>query len=48
MLEPSGYLILGSGESMMGLSDDFEPTNVDGAILYKKKTAKPQVFGRTG
>ena len=36
-LTTGGHLILGSGESMLGLSDDFEQQNVDGAIIYRKK-----------
>lgn len=36
-LVPRGFLILGSGESLMGLSDEFEALQVDGAWLYRKK-----------
>ncbi len=36
-LAPNGYLIMGSGESMLGLSNDFDQTVVDGAVLYRKK-----------
>ncbi|MEN9835280.1 MAG: hypothetical protein RL011_1473 [Pseudomonadota bacterium] len=36
-LSPGGYLVLGSGESLIGLSDDFEHKTFDGAIVYRKK-----------
>lgn len=32
-----GYLILGSGESLIGLSKDFEQESLCGAIVYRKK-----------
>jgi len=35
---PGGYLVLGSGESLIGLSDEFEHKTLDGAIVYRKKT----------
>ncbi len=34
-LEPHGYLILGSSESLIGLSDDFEMIRTDKAVLYR-------------
>ena len=34
-LEPHGYLILGSSESLIGLSDDFEMVRTDKAVLYR-------------
>lgn len=37
MLAPEGILILGSGESLIGLSKDYEQQNVEGAIIYRKK-----------
>lgn len=37
LLAPGGLLILGSGESLIGLSSEFEQQNVDGAIVYKKR-----------
>ena len=37
-LVPRGFLVLGSGESLLGVSSDFESENVDGAIIYRKKT----------
>jgi chemotaxis protein methyltransferase CheR len=36
MLVPGGFLILGSGESMLGLSSDYQQKPSDGAILYQK------------
>lgn len=38
-LAPGGYLVLGSGESLIGISDAFTTLNSDGAILYRKKGA---------
>lgn len=34
---PGGYLILGAGESLIGLSTDFEQEVIDGAVFYRKK-----------
>lgn len=39
MLLPGGYLILGSGESLLGLSNDYIQTPFDGAVIYLKKEA---------
>lgn len=36
-LEPGGFLILGCGESLLGLSDDYEQTIVDGAVIFRRK-----------
>jgi chemotaxis protein methyltransferase CheR len=36
-LLPGGILALGSGESLIGLSSDYETLTVEGAILYRKK-----------
>ena len=36
-LAPGGFLILGSGESLLGLSNDYEQINIDGAIVYQKR-----------
>ena len=35
-LIPGGILALGSGESLIGLSDDYEPVTSEGAILYRR------------
>ncbi|MGZ3768343.1 MAG: CheR family methyltransferase [Bdellovibrio sp.] len=37
LLAPGGLLILGSGESLIGLSTEFDQQNMDGAIIYKKR-----------
>lgn len=36
-LMPGGYLVLGAGESLLGLSEEYEQCSVEGAILYRKK-----------
>lgn len=36
-LEPGGFLILGSGESLIGLSQEYHQVAVDGAVIYRKK-----------
>lgn len=36
-LAPGGFLILGSGESLLGLSDAFEHTNSEHAVIYRRK-----------
>lgn len=35
-LIPGGYLILGSGESLLGLSNGYKLTYLDGAVVYQK------------
>ena len=35
-LIPGGILALGSGESLIGLSNDYEPLTSEGAILYRR------------
>lgn len=35
-LNDGGFLILGAGETLVGLSSDFEPTATQDALLYKK------------
>lgn len=37
MLAPKGVLVLGSGESLIGLSSEYEQQNINGAIVYRKK-----------
>lgn len=36
-LIPGGYLVLGSGESLIGLSNDYDSHILDGAVFYKFK-----------
>lgn len=36
-LKPGGFLVLGSGESLIGLSGDYEQVENSGAILYQRK-----------
>lgn len=38
-LIPGGYLVLGSGESLIGLSTDYEQMALDNAIIYRKKVS---------
>jgi chemotaxis protein methyltransferase CheR len=38
-LADDGYLILGSGESLLGIADGYEHCYIDGAVAYKKKNA---------
>jgi len=44
-LSPTGFLILGATESMMGLSDKFESVLFEGAAFNRKKSA-PEVIGK--
>lgn len=37
MLATGGVLVLGSGESLIGLSNEYEQQNIEGAIVYRKK-----------
>lgn len=37
VLNKDGYLILGSGESLYGLTTDYAQVDIDGAIIYQKK-----------
>jgi chemotaxis protein methyltransferase CheR len=37
LLHPGGLLILGCGESLLGISTDYEQQNIDGAIVYIRK-----------
>ena len=38
-LHPGGLLILGAGESMLGVSDAFEQVDCEGAMFYRPKAA---------
>lgn len=40
-LRPGGYLILGSGESLIGLSSSYEQHIFEGAVVYQKKRDAP-------
>ncbi len=42
-LADDGFLILGSGESLLGLSQDYEQVNVDSTVIYRKKNQKQKV-----
>jgi chemotaxis protein methyltransferase CheR len=37
MLLPGGFLILGSGESLLGLSTNYQQTASEGAVVYQKR-----------
>ena len=39
ILEPDGYLIIGSTESLLGISTDFEPQRHLNSVFYQKKNA---------
>lgn len=36
-LAPGAFLIMGSGESLLGLSNDYESVSSEGAVIYRKK-----------
>ena len=36
-VRPGGYLILGAGESLLGLSEDYEQMVTSGTVLYRRK-----------
>ena len=36
-MDMNAFLVLGSGESLLGLSEDFEQKQNEGAVIYKKK-----------
>lgn len=36
-LIPGGYLIMGAGESLLGISQEFDQETHDGAVIYRKK-----------
>lgn len=36
-MDANAFLVLGSGESLLGLSEDFEQKQSEGAVIYKKK-----------
>lgn len=35
-LVPGGYMVLGAGESLLGISTEFQQCTMDGALLYQK------------
>ena len=37
VLSTGGYLIMGSGESLLGLSNEYESVSSEGAVVYRKK-----------
>lgn len=37
ILNPGGFLIMGAGESLIGVSDKFEQVHADGVVFYRKK-----------
>lgn len=39
LMGPRSYLVLGSGESMIGLSEDFESVRIGDALVYRLKRA---------
>jgi chemotaxis protein methyltransferase CheR len=41
-LLPGGYLVLGAGESLLGVSTDYEALIVDGVVLYQLKKEMAQ------
>lgn len=47
-LIPRGYLILGAGESLFGISSDYDQHTVEGAILYRKKAEAHLKTGTEG
>lgn len=42
-LVPGGYLILGAGESLLGLSDEYEHVSLAGSVFYKRKNSVAKV-----
>lgn len=42
-LKPGGYLVLGSGESLMGISQEFEAVRVGESVFYKDKAVAARV-----
>ena len=41
ILKPNGYLLLGSAETLVGLSTDYEQVNTNGSVYYRSKAAVP-------
>lgn len=42
-LVPEGYLFLGAGESLLGLSEEYDHLSVAGAVVYRRKKASAKV-----
>jgi chemotaxis protein methyltransferase CheR len=45
LLKPTSYLVLGSGESMIGLCDDFESVKFSDALVYRLKKSSQKLTG---
>lgn len=44
-LAEDGYLVLGSGESLLGISADYEARNIGGALVYRKRPPALKMVG---
>jgi chemotaxis protein methyltransferase CheR len=43
-LRPGGIFLMGSGESLIGLSTEFEQTLIDGIAVYRKKKQHSKII----